>query len=142
MPGRREGEKKTRDMYILTEHEEYLCKEIVDCAFKVHKELGPGLLEKIYEACFCYELKKKGISNQRQVDLPVYYDGIFFEEGLRMDVFVNETIICELKAVDTVNKIWETQIISHLRMTKLHVGFLINFNVALIKDGIRRYCLE
>ncbi len=129
-------------MYILAEHEEYLCKEIVDCAFKVHKELGPGLLEKIYEACFCYELKKKGIRFQRQVDLPVYYDGLFFDEGLRMDVFVDETIICELKAVDNVNKVWEAQILSHLRMTKLHVGFLINFNVALIKDGIRRYCLE
>lgn len=129
-------------MHILSEHEEYLCKEIVDCAFKVHKGLGPGLLEKIYEACFCYELKKKGIRFQRQVDLPVYYDGVFFDEGLRMDVFVDETIICELKAVDIVNKIWEAQIISHLRMTKLHVGFLINYNVALIKDGIRRYCLE
>jgi GxxExxY protein len=129
-------------MYRLTEKEEFLCTIIVDCAYKVHKQLGPGLLEKIYEACFCYELKKYGIPCIRQAELPFYYDEMFFDEGLRADVFVDETIICELKAVDTINKIWEAQIISHLKLTQLHVGFVINFNVALIKDGIRRYCVE
>ncbi len=128
--------------YILTEYEEWLCKEIVDCAYRVHKELGPGLLEKIYEACFCYELGKKGIPYQRQVDLPVYYDGLVFDEGLRMDVLVDEIIICELKAVDKVNPLWQAQIISHLNLTKNNIGFLINFNVTLIKDGIRRYCVK
>ncbi|RXK62659.1 GxxExxY protein [Lacibacter luteus] len=129
-------------MYILTDHENYLCGEIVDCAYKVHKQLGPGLLEKIYEACFCYELEKKNIPYQRQVQLPFFYDGIRFDEGLRMDVLVDETIICEMKAIDIVNKVWEAQIISHLKLTTLNVGFLINFNTALIKDGIRRYCVE
>jgi GxxExxY protein len=129
-------------MYQLTEYEEWLCSEIVDCAYKVHKELGPGLLEKIYEACFCYELEKKGIKYQRQVDLPVFYDGRRFEEGLRMDVLVDEIIICELKAIETVNPLWQAQIISHLKLSKNNIGFLINFNVVLIKNGIRRFCVE
>lgn len=129
-------------MHLLTEKEEFLCKEIVDCAFRVHKELGSGLLEKVYEACICHELAKKEIPFRRQVDLPIYYDGLYFDEGLRIDVLVDNTIICELKAVETVNKLWEAQIISHLKMTNLHVGFLINFNVSLIKDGIRRFCNE
>jgi GxxExxY protein len=129
-------------MYHLTEYEEWLCTEIVDCAYKVHKELGPGLLEKIYEACFCHELAKKGIKYKRQVDLPVFYDGLQFDEGLRMDVLVDEIIICELKAVETVNPLWQAQIMSHLKLTKNHIGFLINFNVPLIKNGIRRFCIE
>lgn len=129
-------------MYKLTEKEEVLCKEIVDCAYKVHKQLGPGLLERIYEVCFCHELRKKNIEYKRQVHLPVYYDDLYFDEGLRLDVFVEDLIICELKAMDTVNPVWEAQLLSHLKMTGKHVGFLINFNVVLIKDGIRRFCLE
>jgi len=129
-------------MYKLTDYEEFLCKEIVDCAYRVHKELGPGLLEKVYEACFCHELKKKGIKFQRQVDLPIHYDGLVFDEGLRMDVLVDEIVICELKAVEQVNPLWQSQIMSHLKMTANNIGFVINFNVSLIKDGIRRYCIE
>jgi GxxExxY protein len=85
---------------------------------------------------------KKRIVFERQVFLPVYYDGLIFDEGLRMDVFVEKLIICELKAIDTVNPVWVAQILSHLKMTNVHVGFLINFNVSLIKEGIRRYCKE
>ena len=99
-----------------------------------------GLLEKIYEACFCHELGKKRLDFERQVYLPVYYDGLVFDEGLRMDVFVEQLIVCELKAIDTVNPVWVAKILSHLKMTKVHVGFLINFNVSLIKQGMRRYC--
>ncbi|MBL0183301.1 MAG: GxxExxY protein [Chitinophagaceae bacterium] len=87
----------------LSEREEFLGKEIVDAAYKVHKELGPGLLEKIYEACLCYELEKKGIAYKRQVEIPVLYDGIKFNEGLVMDVLVDELVICELKAVEAIN---------------------------------------
>ena len=129
-------------MYKLTQQEEWLCKEVVDCAYKVHKELGPGLLERIYEVCFCHELAKKNIPFERQVYLPVNYDGLVFDEGLRMDVFVDKLIICELKAIDTVNPVWVAQILSHLKMVQVHVGFLINFNVALMKEGIRRFCKE
>ena len=128
-------------MYILNETEEQICKEIVDCAYKVHTQLGPGLLEKIYEACFCYELDKKDFGYKRQMQLPIMYDGIFFDEGLVVDVLVENSIVCELKAVNTVNPIWQAQVLSHLKLLKLHVGFVINFNVPVIKDGIRRYCI-
>ena len=129
-------------MYILTDVEEFLCKEIADCAYKVHSQLGPGLLEKIYEACFCHELKKKEIPYKRQVKLPIKYDGLEFDEGLKMDVLVDDLIICEFKAVEIINPLWQAQIISHLTLTKLHVGFILNFNVPVIKNGIRRYCVE
>jgi GxxExxY protein len=121
-----------------TKREEELATEIVDAAYLVHKQLGPGLLEKIYEVCFCHELSKKGINTRRQVSVPIQYDGITFDEGLRLDVLVEDMIVCELKAVDTFNPVWKAQIISHLRLTKKQLGFLINFNVSLIKDGIQR----
>ena len=129
-------------MYILTEVEQFLCKEIVNCAYKVHSKLGPGLLEKIYEACFCYELGKKEIPYKRQVKLPIIYDGLEFDEGLKLDVLVDDKIICEFKAVEIVNPIWQAQIISHLTLTELHVGFVLNFNVVIMKNGIRRYCVQ
>lgn len=121
------------------EREEFLAKEIVDCAYRVHKQLGPGLLEKVYEICFCHELAKKNIPFQRQIDIPIVYDGLKFDEGLRLDVLVDDLVICELKAKDELNPIWKAQIISHLKLTDKHLGFLINFNVALIKDGINRF---
>jgi len=124
---------------MILEKEEYLAKEIVDCAYKVHKQLGPGLLEKIYEICFCHELHKKGIEFKRQVDIPVIYDNLVFDEGLRIDVLVDDLIICELKAVENVNPVWKAQIISHLKLTNRRLGFLINFNVAFIKEGIKRF---
>ena len=128
-------------MYTLTPREEFLCKEIVDCAYKVHRTLGPGLLEKIYEACFCHELGKKLIPYLRQCYLPVKYDDLDFDEGLVLDVLADKLIICELKSVEKVNALWQAQLLSHLRLLNLHVGFIINFNVLLIKDGIRRFCL-
>ncbi len=123
----------------LSDKEEYLGKAIVDAAYKVHKELGPGLLEKIYEACFCYELGKKGIPFKRQVELPIYYDGKFFDEGLRLDVFVDELVICELKSRESINPLWPAQLISHIKLTKRRLGYLINFNVPIIKEGIKRF---
>ncbi|SFQ50809.1 GxxExxY protein [Parafilimonas terrae] len=124
---------------MLSEQEEYLAKEIVDCAFKVHKQLGPGLLEKVYEICFCHELSKKGIEHKRQVDIPIFYDNLVFNEGLRLDVLVEDLIICELKAVDLVNPLWQAQVISHLKLTNKRLGFLINFNTPVIKNGIKRF---
>ena len=96
----------------------------------------------VYECCFCHELTKRGILVQRQAIMPIIYDGLVFEEGLRLDVLVENRIICELKAVDLVNPVWQAQVLSHLKMTGLQVGFLINFNVIIIKNGIRRFCLE
>jgi len=125
----------------LTEREEYLAKEIVDSAYRVHKVLGPGLLEKVYEACFCRELGLKGINYTRQADLPIIYDGFILDEKLRIDVLVDDSVICELKPVDQIIPVWRAQIFSHLKIAKKQLGFLINFNVVLIKDGIERIVL-
>lgn len=105
------------------------------------KSLGPGLLEKVYEACFCYELTKRGLHVARQVDLPIIYDEIILDEKLRLDVLVENKIICELKAVDDIHPIWEAQILSHLKLTGNRLGYLINFNVANIGLGIRRFII-
>jgi GxxExxY protein len=113
----------------------------VEAAYAVHKHLGPGLLEKIYEACFCHELSKRGYHVERQLDLPISYDGIVFDEGLRLDVLVENLVICELKAVDQMNPVWQAQLLSYLKLTGKRLGFLMNFNVPLIKDGIRRFIL-
>ncbi len=118
---------------------EMLAKQIVNAAFKVHKNLGPGLLEKVYEVCFCYELSKVGIQTKRQVEIPISYEQMIFNEALRLDVLVEDSIICELKAVDILNPVWEAQIISHLKLSNKRIGFLINFNVPVIKQGIKRY---
>lgn len=125
----------------ISDEEELIGKAIVDAAYKVHKELGPGLLEKVYEVCFCHVLKNQGFNVQRQVNIPIVFDGITFDEGLRLDVMVNELVICELKAVDLVNPVWDAQLLSHLKMTKKRLGFLINFNVPIIKNGIKRMVL-
>jgi len=125
----------------LSKREESIAKKIVDAAYAVHKILGPGLLEKVYEVCFCHELSKRGLKYQRQVDIPIVYDEMIFDEGLRLDVLVEELIVCELKAVDEMNPVWEAQILSHLKLTGKRLGFLINFNVPLIKNGIKRFIL-
>ena len=119
--------------------EEEIGKAVVNAAFKVHAALGPGLLEKVYETCMEYELTKAGLKTERQVILPIAYDKMVFEEGLRLDLLVEDLVIIELKAVDQVNPVWQAQIISHLKLSKKNLGFLINFNVALIKNGIKRF---
>jgi len=125
----------------IDESVERIARLVVDAAYAVHVNLGPGLLEKVYEICFCHELKKRGVSYLRQVDIPIVYDGMTFEEGLRLDVLVEDCIICELKALETVNPVWKAQILSHLKLTNTRLGFLINFNVPKIKDGINRFVL-
>ena len=121
-----------------TEQEETIGKDIVNACFKIHKTLGSGLLEKVYEVCLSHELRKLGYKVDRQINIPISYDGIEFEEGLRLDILVEDCVIIELKAVELVNPVWEAQIISHLKLTNRNLGFLINFNVPLIKSGIRR----
>jgi len=123
----------------LTQQEELIGKAIVNAAYKIHTELGPGLLEKVYEVCMAHELRKAGFEVKRQVDIPIVYDGIQFNEGLRLDLLINDLVIAELKAVELVNPVWEAQIISHLKLTGLNLGYLINFNVPLVKNGIKRF---
>ena len=125
----------------LTDEEEQIGKAVVNAAYIVHKELGPGLLEKVYEVCFCHVLSRLGYFVERQLDIPIVFEEIVFEEGLRLDVMVNKLVICELKALETVNPVWEAQILSHLKLTGNRLGYLINFNVPLIKDGIKRFVI-
>ncbi|MBV6419900.1 MAG: hypothetical protein DAHOPDDO_01126 [Ignavibacteriaceae bacterium] len=128
-------------MIPLTEQEERIGKIIVNAAFKVHKELGPGLLEKIYEIALAHELQKAGLVVRRQVEIPIVYDGIVFDEGLRLDLLVEDLVIVETKAIEQVNPVWVAQVLSHLKLTNKRLGYLINFNVPLIKDGIKRIIL-
>ena len=126
---------------MLTDEEERIGKGVVNAAFEVHKELGAGLLEKVYEVCFCHVLRKNGFEVKRQLDIPINFDGIYFDEGLRLDVMINDFVICELKAIEIVNPVWEAQLLSHLKLTGKRLGYLINFNVPLIKNGIKRMIL-
>jgi GxxExxY protein len=125
----------------LSEREEEIGKTVVNAAYKVHAELGPGLLERVYEVCLAHELKKLDYLVARQVDIPIQYDGITFDEGLRLDILVENKVIIEVKAVDLVNPVWQAQFLSHLKLSGLRLGYLINFNVPLIKEGIKRIIL-
>ena len=125
----------------LSPEDERIAKLIVDSAFTVHKTLGAGLLESVYETCLCHELEKRGLKYKRQVVVPLVYDGIKFSEGFRLDVLVEERIICELKSVEKMEKVHLSQVLTYLKLTGNRLGFLINFNVSLIKNGIRRVIL-
>ena len=124
---------------MLSENTEQIARIIVNSAFKVHRELGPGLLERVYEVCLAHEIQKIGLQVQRQIKIPIVYDGIIFEESLRLDLLVENSIIVEVKAIEQINPVWDAQIISHLKLTGKDLGFLINFNVPLIKNGIKRF---
>lgn len=117
---------------------EEIATRVLDAAFAVHRALGPGLLESVYESCMCHELSKAGIPFQRQLSLPIIYDAIKIDGGLRLDLLVDEVVICELKAVERVLPIHEAQILTYLKLSNLRLGLILNFNVALLKDGIRR----
>ena len=122
----------------ISDEEEVIGKAVVNAAYKVHKELGPGLLEKVYEICIMHVLKQAGFEVRRQVDVPITFQGLVLENALRLDLLVDDLVICELKAVEIVNPVWTAQLISHLKLSNRRLGYLINFNVPLIKDGIKR----
>lgn len=123
------------------EYREWLGKQVVDIAYQIHRHLGPGLLEKVYEACFCYELSKRQILFTTQKKVSIKYDEIEFEEGLRLDILVDDLIIIELKAQENYHPVWEAQLLSYLRLSGKNLGFIINFTTPLIKDGIKRMVL-
>lgn len=116
-------------------------KQIVDAAFTVHSALGAGLLESVYEVCLEYELTKRGFRVQRQLVLPIMYDKIKLEAGFRLDLLVNECVIVEVKAVETLLPVHTAQVITYLKLSQHRLALLINFNVPLIKDGIKRIVL-
>lgn len=125
----------------LSQEVEHIATKIVDAAYTVHVNLGPGLLEKIYESCFCIELTKRDLIFRRQVHLPIYYNNVLLNEGIRLDIIVEDRIICEIKAVEILNTLHEAQLLTYLKLSNKRLGFLINFNTVLIKNGIKRLIL-
>ncbi|MCL2327853.1 MAG: GxxExxY protein [Bacteroidetes bacterium] len=123
---------KSREEY------ERIGKIILDCAFEVHKELGAGFLESVYEECLVFELKKKGLNVENQVYLPVYYKGEKLNKFFRMDVLVEGIIALELKSANALYPIDEFQLVSYMKLADIKLGYLINFNEILLKDGIKR----
>jgi GxxExxY protein len=141
LPRRHKGTKKKMKFKPISEEIEIVARKVIDAAYVVHKELGPGLLEKVYEICFCYELSKRGLKFKKQVNIPIVYDGKILDESFRIDVLIEDKIICEIKAVIEMNPVYEAQILTYMKLTNKRLGFLINFNVPLIKDGIKRIIL-
>jgi GxxExxY protein len=120
----------------MTENE--IAKIIVDLCIKIHKTLGPGLLESVYEAALVHELRKLGIHCETQADVPAHYDGIKLAVGFRADVIVDGKVIVEIKSVENVTPVFKKQLLTYLRLSNLKLGLLVNFNVELMKDGITR----
>ena len=120
---------------------EAIAKAIVDAALHVHKALGPGLLESVYEACLCHEFGKRKLRFKRQITIPVVYDGIKIDSGLRLDLLVEDVVIVELKSVEHMLPLYQAQLLTYLKLSGKRVGLLINFNVPVLKDGIKRVAL-
>jgi GxxExxY protein len=120
----------------MTENE--IAKQILDAAFLIHTKLGPGLLESVYEVVLAHELKKKGLSAERQKPMPITYDGVCFDEAFRADLLVDSKVIAELKSVECLTALHAKQVLTQLRMAGLKLGLLINFGEAHLKNGIRR----
>jgi len=120
----------------MTENE--IAKIGVDLCVKIHKTLGPGLLESVYEAALVHELRKLGIPVQNQIDVPVEYDGIKLDIGFRADLIIDKKVIVELKSVENLSPVFKKQLLTYLRLSHLKLGLLVNFNVELMKDGITR----
>ena len=119
-------------------NENELSRVVFDCALKVHQTLGPGLLESAYEECLFYELKKTGLEIQKQKPLPLVYEEVKLDVGYRLDIIIENKLILEIKSVDALNDIHFAQLLTYLKLTDCKLGLLINFNVVLIKNGIKR----
>lgn len=120
---------------------EELTEQVIGAAIEVHRHLGPGLLESVYEECLCHELSLRGLEFMRQVDLPITYKGVALNAGLRMDLVVDRKLVVELKSVDKLAPVHQAQLLTYMRLSKCRIGLLINFNVGLLKDGLMRRAL-
>jgi GxxExxY protein len=116
--------------------------KVIEFSIKVHRSLGPGMLEGAYEICLTHELVKNGFKVERQKKLPITYDGVRLDAGYRIDLIVNESVIVEVKAVERLHPVHEAQLLSYLRMTGLKLGLLINFNMKMLRDGVKRVVNE
>jgi|SRR6476620_1781334 len=132
----------TENIFLpLSEREQLLAAEIVDIAVGIHKALGPGLLESVYEECFCYELEKRNLPFSRQQSVDIFYDNLVIQKGLRIDILVDDLVVIELKAQETAHPIWSAQLLSYLKLTNKRLGYILNFHVPLMKNGIKRIIL-
>ena len=122
-----------------TAEAELIGKAIVNAAYEIHTEIGPGLMERIYESCMEQVLKEAGFDVKRQVSVPVHFRGTPLKAGLRLDLLIENQVIVEIKSAEVMHPVYEAQLISYLKLTNKYLGFLINFNVPLIKQGIKRY---
>ncbi len=118
--------------------ENELSRIVFDCALKVHQSLGPGLLESAYEECLFYELKKTGLNVEKQKPLPLIYEEVRLDVGYRIDIIVENKLIIEIKSVEALNDVHFAQLLTYLKLTNCKLGLLINFNVSLIKNGVKR----
>ncbi|MGN6495046.1 MAG: GxxExxY protein [Agriterribacter sp.] len=125
----------------LSEKEKQLASQIMNIAITIHRALGPGLLESVYEKCFCYELMKRKIPYRKQQCIDVIYDKLIIGDGLRIDILVDDLIIIELKAQENFHSVWQAQLLSYLKLTGKRLGYVFNFHVPLMKDGIKRMIL-
>lgn len=117
---------------------EEIGRQVIGAAIEVHRELGPGLLESSYERCLVHELTLRGIEAERQKPQPIFYKGLELEEGYRLDILVAGKVVLELKVVDSFNNLHTAQLLTYLKLSRCRLGFLINFNVPVLKDGIKR----
>ena len=138
MEDRREEPRGMQHCEPLPPEIERIATQIVDAAFKVHSTLGPGLLESVYEACLAHELRKRGLHVERQKKVTIWYDGDQLDDAFREDLLVENCVIVEVKAVETMNPVFTAQTLTYLKLTDKRLAFLINFNVVRIKDGIKR----
>ncbi len=125
----------------MTDEDNDLSRRVIGCAIEVHRHLGPGLLEAAYEDCLCHEMSLSGISHERQVALPLAYKDITVAGAYRLDILVERRLILEIKAIDRTTLVHEAQLLTYLRLSGLRIGLLLNFNHAVLKNGIKRLTL-
>ena len=137
----RRGKAENGGFEAIPEETERIATVVVDAAYHVHSNLGPGLLESVYEVCLCHELRTRGLDFKKQLPVPITYDGVRLDAGLRLDLLVADRLIVEIKSVEKMNPVFAAQLLTYLKLANRRLGLLINFNVRFIRDGIQRIIL-
>ena len=130
-----------KDHQVVTKDVEAIGRHVVDAGLKVHRALGPGLLESAYEHCLAHELQVRGLLVRRQVPMPIVFEGLQLDAGYRLDLLVGDRVVVEVKAVEALSRLHEAQLLTYLKLSSHRLGYLMNFNVPLFKDGLRRVVL-